>query len=106
MRFSPLSTNLSAASWRPGLFGGLLQRPHRGAHMAVVSLAPAAPRIGDKIAAAHRIHDVGIVNPGRYGAPIRHGTRRLEQPAPGGHAQPVAWRQMLAQLIAARPHAL
>src|SRR5436190_12704589 len=93
-----------ASLWRnESLFCRLLEWPHRGAHLPVIGLAPAEPGVGDKITAAHRVHDVGIVDPGRYGAVLRQGARRLQQPPPGGHDHLIARRQMLGQVIGDRP---
>src|SRR5205823_6284463 len=88
------------------LFRGFLQRPHRGAHLAIISLAPAEPSLSHKIAATDRVHEFGIVDPRRHGALFDKGARCLQQPPAGCHDHSVARREMLEQMIGHRSHAL
>src|SRR5438874_11065059 len=69
---------------RSKLFSRFLQRPHRSADLAVIGLAPAQPALRHEVAAAHRVHDLGIVDPGRDSALLRQRPRRLQKPPPGG----------------------
>src|SRR5947207_15937856 len=62
------------------LFGRGEQRPGRGLHLPIVSLAPAEPGLGDEVAAAHRVHLLRIVNPGRPGAALGQAPTPRAQP--------------------------
>src|SRR5215469_6964834 len=76
-----LKTALSLPETRPQEIGGLrapllrrlLQWPHGGAHLHLISIAPGDLGIGHKIAAAHLGVDTGLVDTGRRFAVLGKG---------------------------------